>query len=218
MVVETILCWSAGKDSTATGILAKEHSVKIDEIVMVLPDPFQLELILLKKFESFMGQKVTIIPSPTYEDYFFRKKIRGNYKGSIYGFPFTIYKACARIMKWGPMQQYTKDRDCKFILGIASNETRKIIHPNESLLIKYGLNEEDAKNLCIKYGLLNPLYAHFKRLGCVRCPKQSIQALRMVKELEPEKFQWCLDNDSTSPVKFKPNKTFRECVKGFDND
>jgi len=79
-------------------------------------------------------------------------------------------------------------------------------------------NEEDAKNLCIKYGLLNPLYAHFKRLGCVRCPKQSIQALRMVKELEPEKFQWCLDNDSTSPVKFKPNKTFRECVKGFDND
>ena len=213
--METILCWSAGKDSTATAILAKLHKIRIDEIIIVLPDPFKKELELLKKFEDFMEQKVKIVPSPTFEDYFFRKKVRGAYIGSIYGFPFTIYKTCARILKWEPMQKYTKDRNCKFLLGIAKGENRKILEPNESLLIKYGLTEDDARNLCIKYGLLNPLYEYFKRLGCVRCPKQGKQALKMVKELEPEKFQWCIDHDALSPVKFKINKTFREFVSVF---
>jgi len=210
--MERILCWSTGKDSTATAILAKIHNEKVDEIITVLPDPFKAELELLSKFESFMGMKVTIVPSPTFEDYFYRKKVRGKYVGSIYGWPFTAYKTCARILKWEPMQEYCKDRDCSFLLGIAKGENRKILEPNESLLIKYGLTEDDARDLCIEYDLLNPLYKHFKRLGCVRCPKQGKAALRKVRELEPDKFQWCLDHDKESPVKFKPNKTFCEFV------
>ena len=103
--METILCWSAGKDSTATAILAKNKGVKIDEIITVMPDPFKCELDLLSKFEEFMEMKVTIVPSPTYEDYFFRKKVRGKYIGTIYGFPFTAYKTCARILKGEPMQK-----------------------------------------------------------------------------------------------------------------
>lgn len=31
-----------------------------------------------------------------------------------------------------------------------------------------------------------------------------------VKELEKEKYQWCISNDHLSPVKFKPNTTFCE--------
>jgi tRNA(Ile)-lysidine synthase TilS/MesJ len=31
--MERILCWSTGKDSTATAILAKKHGEKIDEIM-----------------------------------------------------------------------------------------------------------------------------------------------------------------------------------------
>jgi len=211
--MERILCWSTGKDSTATAILAKIYNEKIDEIITVLPDPFKEELDLLSKFESFMGMKVTIVPSPTFEDYFYRKKVRGNYVGTIYGWPFTAYKTCARILKWKPMQKYCKSRDCSFLLGIAKDENRKILEPNESLLVKYGLTEDDARELCVEHGLLNPLYNHFKRLGCVRCPKQGRDALQKVRELEPEKFQWCLDHDSESPVKFKPNKTFCDFVK-----
>lgn len=208
--METILCWSGGKDSTATAILAKNKGLKIDEIITVMPDPFKCELDFLDRFEKFIGMKVSIVPSPTYEDYFFRKKVRGKYVGTIYGFPFTAYKTCARILKWEPMQRYVKGRECKFLLGIAKGENRNILSPNESLLLQYGLTEEDAKKLCIDYGLLNPLYNYFKRLGCVRCPKQSLKALMKVKELEPEKYQWCKDHDDISPVKFKPNKTFCE--------
>lgn len=210
--MERILCWSTGKDSTATAILAKEHGEQIDEIITVLPDPFKLELELLEAFESYMGMKVTIIPSPSFDDYFYRVKVRGKYAGSIYGWPFTVYKTCARVLKWEPMQRYCNGRDCSFLLGIAKGENRKILKPNESLLIKYGYTEDDAMELCIKHGLLNPLYAHFKRLGCVRCPKQGRAALMKVRELEPEKYRWCLEHDHLSPVKFKPNATFCEFV------
>jgi len=208
--MEKILCWSTGKDSTATGILAKLYGDKIDEIITVLPDPFKTELKLVKKFENFMGMKVTIIQGPSFEDYFYRKKVRGKHIGTIYGWPFTAYKTCARILKWEPMQKHCKNRNCSFLIGIAKDENRKILNQNESLLLKYGLTEENARKLCIKYDLLNPLYNHFKRLGCVRCPKQGIQALKKVKEIEPEKFQWCLDHDYESPVTFKPGKTFHK--------
>ena len=66
--------------------------------------------------------------------------------------------------------------------------------------------------LCKKYGLLNPMYDHFKRLGCVRCPKQNRDALFKVSELEPEKYQWMLDHDHESPVTFKPGKTLTEYI------
>lgn len=90
--------------------------------------------------------KNSIIKGPTFEDYFFRKKVRGEYVGTIYGWPFTVYKACARIMKWEPMQKYCKGRDCSFLLGIAKGENRKVLAPNKSLLLKYGLTEDDARN------------------------------------------------------------------------
>ena len=216
--METMLCWSSGKDSTATGILAKLNNIKIDEIITVMPDPFSEEMCLLEKFESFMEQKVTVVIGPTFEDYFFRKKVRGKYVGTIYGWPFTAYKTCGRILKWGPMQKYLNGRDCKCLLGIATNENRNILKPNESLLIKYGYTEDDARKLCVEYDLLNPLYKHFKRLGCVRCPKQSKKALGKVKILEPKKYEWMLKNDHLSPINFRPGKTFHEFIKPKDNE
>lgn len=147
--MERILCWSTGKDSTATGILAKINNEKIDEIITVLPDPFKTELELLEKFEDFMGMKVTIVPGYSFEDYFFRKKVRGKYVGTIYGWPFTRYKTCARILKWEPMQKYCKNKKCSFLLGIAKGENRKIFKPNESLLIKYGYTEKMQKNFVL---------------------------------------------------------------------
>lgn len=211
-MTKTVLCWSAGKDSTATGILAKENGIKVDQIITVMPDPFKKELDLKSDFEDFMGMRVDMVEGPSFEDYFFMKKQRGPYVGTIYGWPFTAYKACARIMKWDPMKKHIKGRDVVFLIGIATNENRKVLEPNRSLLREFGLTEDDARNLCIDRGLLNPLYGCFKRLGCVRCPKQGRAALSKVREMEPEKFQWMIDNDDLSPVTFKPYKTFKSFV------
>lgn len=210
--MQTVLAWSTGKDSTASGILAKLHNIKIDKIVTALPDPFKEELILLEKFESFMGVPVDIVKGPTFEDFFYRVKKRGKYVGQIYGWPYTISPTCARILKWEPMAKAVEP-DAVFILGIAKGEARKVFTPNRSLLLEYGLSEEDARNLCIEYGLLNPLYSRYRRTGCVRCPKQGIEAIRKMKIYEREKFDWCVDNDSKSFVTFKPGITFSEYCK-----
>jgi len=210
VVNKTVLCWSGGKDSTATGILAKINNIKIDEIVTVMPDPFSDELTFKERFSRFMGLPINVLDSPTFEDYFNRVKTKGKHIGSIYGWPFTVYKTCARIMKWEPMQKHFKGQNVVFFLGIATGENRKILEPNRSLLIEHGLTEQDAFSLCKQHGLLNPLYDRFSRLGCVRCPKQKISALKIIKEIEPKKYKWMLENDDRSPVKFKPNKTFRE--------
>ena len=210
-----VLAWSTGKDSTASGILAKLHGIKIDQIVTALPDPFKEELILKEKFEDFMGMEVTIVEGPTFDDFFFRRKKRGKYIGQIYGWPYMISPSCARVMKWEPMAKAC-DPDTVFIIGIAKGEARNVLTPNRSLLVEYGLTEEDAKNLCIEYGLLNPLYKRYKRTGCVRCPKQGIDAIRKMKIYEPLKFQWCLDHDNESPGSFRPRITFLEYCRKYD--
>lgn len=207
--MKTVLCWSAGKDSTATGILARDNGIHIDEIVTVMPDPFKKELELKEAFEDYMGMQVTMINGPSFDDYFFMKKTRGPYVGTIYGWPFTAYKACARVMKWDPMKKHFSGKSVSFLIGIATNENRNILSPNRSLLRQFGLTEDDARALCKSKGLLNPLYEHFKRMGCVRCPKQGRYALDKVRELEPEKFKWMIENDDKSPVTFKPYRSFK---------
>ena len=156
---------------------------------------------------------VTILKGPSFDDYFWRKKVRGPHKGTIYGWPFMAYRTCARIMKWEPMQKYAKQQgEHKFLLGIAKGEGRNILAPNESLLLRYGLTQDNAVSLCKAHDLLHPLYEYFKRLGCVRCPKQGRIALRKVAKLEPEKWAWMLKHDKDSPVMFRPGKTLREYI------
>jgi tRNA(Ile)-lysidine synthase TilS/MesJ len=207
------LAWSRGKDSTATAILAKEHDLKLDKIVTVMPDPFKREKKFVKKFEDKIGIDVTVIDGPKFEDYFFMKKTsKSKYEGTIYGWPFTAYKTCARVMKWQPMKLWAKKQtdEVKFILGIAYGENRNIQTGDMSYLKHLKYTEKMCYKLCEEHDLLNPLYKYFDRLGCVRCPKQHLDSLRIIKELEPEKWKWCLDHDHMSPVRFKPDYTFKE--------
>lgn len=219
--MKTVLACSLGKDSIASGIVSKLNGDRIDKIITVQPDPFKGELEIARDFEDFMGIKIEFIECPSFEDYFFTKKVRGNYKGTIYGWPFTAYKACARVMKWDPMAKWQRKqsgKDIQWIVGIGSDETQRKLHKDaRSVLIENNITTSEARKICEEHGLLNPLYGHFKRTGCVRCPKQGRAALEKVRELEPEKFKWMWDNDSLSPVGFKPTKngsiSFRDYIR-----
>ena len=214
------LAWSGGKDSTASLILAIEHSLPLDEIVTVIPDPFGLEMDFLRRVESWAGMPIRVLDGPSFDDYFFTVKQKGSHAGTIYGWPFTVFKTCARILKWEPMDDYAQEIETAFIIGIAADERGRLEsleQPNRSYLAELGYTQKMARDLCESRGLLNPLYQYFARLGCVRCPKQSDVALRRVKELEPEKWQWCLDNDVLSPVSFRPDgRTFRDVARAIE--
>jgi 3'-phosphoadenosine 5'-phosphosulfate sulfotransferase (PAPS reductase)/FAD synthetase len=214
-----IIAFSGGKDSTATIILAKKHGLPMDEIVTVMPDPFKRHEEFISRVGEFAGLPVKVLEGPSFEDYFFTKKTkRSKHPGTFYGWPMAAYKTCSRVMKWDVMRAYIDSQeDTAFILGIAADEQTRLdalIAPNRSYLQEFGVTEKQATKLCKEYGLLNPLYKYFSRLGCVRCPKQTINALRKVRELEPEKWRWCKENDHLSPVSFRSDgRTFADIAK-----
>lgn len=216
------LSCSGGKDSVASLILAIENNLPLDEVVMCVPDPFRLELDFIKKLESFCGMPINIIPGPKFEEFFFRVKVFGANAGGIYGWPKMYQRACSRMLKWEPQEKWREGNpDTIAIVGIAADEKARLKGlkgtGDISYLAKYGLTQKDSRQLCEDYDLLNPLYEWLPRVGCVRCPKQPDIALRRVRELEPEKWQWCIENDPLSPVSFKPDgRTFIQCARAIE--
>ena len=94
-IMKHILSWSGGKDSTASGILAKERNLPIDGIITVMPDPFKLEYEFMERFQEYMQIPVTVVEGPTFDDYFFTVKTdKAKHAGIIYGWPMTTRKAC----------------------------------------------------------------------------------------------------------------------------
>lgn len=217
-----VLAWSRGKDSTASGILAKIHRLPIDAIITVMPDPYQLETEkdFIPRFEDFMQMPVEVIPGPMFEDFFFRVKVRGANKGGIYGWPKMYQRACSNFLKWKPEACWKEaNPDTISIVGIAADEKERLEGLRKtgdiSYLAQHGYTQAMARALCEEYGLLHPIYQFSPRLGCVRCPKQRIRTLQYTRMLEPEKWQWMLLNDCLSPVAFRPDYTLQELEERF---
>lgn len=218
--MKTIISFSGGKDSTATIILAKIHGLPMDEIITVAPDPFKKHTEFIQRVEEFAEMPIKVLDGPSFEDYFFTKKTnRSKWPGTIQGWPMTIGKRCARVMKWDVQKEYFKKvGGHQSVVGIAADEIFRLEGLYKTGGVSYlddcGYDQDMALELCKEFGLLNPLYEHFSRLGCVRCPKQSLIALRKVCKLEPEKWQWCKANDHLSPVSFRADgRTFSQIAK-----
>ena len=181
-----IASWSGGKDSTANIILAHEHGEPLDLIIFseVMFDekisgelPEQMRFIhdnAIPVFESW-GYKVEILHAEkTFLDCFFHIPTKGKHVGTgcYKGFMMTGHCDTQRDCKLKPikkfMKQFDKNEICQYI-GIAIDEPRRLARLDEtqiSLLQKYEYTEQDAKELCEKYGLLSPIYQFTKRGGC----------------------------------------------------
>lgn len=67
-------------------------------------------------------------------------------------------------------------------VGIATDEPRRLARlegtNKVSLLARYGIDEEKAKDICKAHGLLSPIYDITNRNGCFFCPNASLSELR----------------------------------------
>lgn len=236
-----IISFSGGKDSCATVILAHQNHIPIDAIVFseVLFDkgvsgewPEHLTFIKEVCFPTFekWGYPCMVLHSDkTYLDFFYQRRKKGKNEGKRIGFPMA--DCCnVKYCKLQPMKAYlqaVKKQDTDFVeyVGIAIDEPNRLQrlknHKNKkSLLEQFQYTEEMAKNLCLQYDLLSPIYSHAKRSGCWFCPNQTIEQLRFLyttrKDLW-EKLEELEQEENLVGKKFhsRANQSIRDYRKRF---
>jgi len=207
--MRTVCCWSGGKDSTATIIVAHELGMQIDEIICaeVMFDkkrgisgenPEHIRFMKEKAIPLFVswGYKVTILRSDVnYLDVFHTRiknaRIHKEHEGMKRGFPLP---ACSirRDCKLKPVNEYLKTLGSDVIqyVGICIDEPLRLksMHLDKnkaSLLELQGYTEQMARDKCLEYDLLSPTYEYSNRGGCWMCPFAKEAEHRAIRQLEP---------------------------------
>ncbi len=195
---------SFGKDSLATLLLAKEYGEPLDEAVYceVMFDrnvsgevPEHRDFIYDKAIPALerMGVKIVVLRSgKTYMDLFTGRVTRGPKKGMVRSFPICGRCAIQRDSKVRPIERYKKTLPPGTVqyIGIAKDEQDRLLRLDGarkiSLLDKYNFTEQDAKKLCLRAGLLSPVYEFTDRGGCWFCPNAKTQELRHLYDRHPD--------------------------------
>jgi len=74
-------------------------------------------------------------------------------------------------------------------------------------LKEWGWDNSKTRKVCKEYGLLNPLYKTFDRLGCYPCPKQPQCALKAIQRGWPSLWNIIKQLEKISPTGFGLNDT-----------
>lgn len=221
---------SFGKDSIAAILLAKEHDEPLDEAVYceVMFDkdvsgevPEHRDFIYETAIPALerMGVKVVVLRSEqTYVGLFTGQVTRGTRKGMVRSFPLCGKCVIQRDCKMKPIRQYQKSLppDTVRYVGIAKDEQDRLLRLEGgcvSLLDKYNFTEQDAKKLCLRAGLLSPVYDFTDRGGCWFCPNAKQDELRHLYDHHPDLWARMLElqaipNKATE--KFNRTQTFAD--------
>lgn len=204
--MEHVASCSFGKDSLAQILIALEKGEPLDRVlyceVMFTKEisgeiPEHREFIYKKAIPALekQGTAVDIVRADhTFLDCFFhiiseRSKKRA---GKFVGFPLCMACIIGRDCKLKALKKFQKEnypKDTKYYLGIASDEQKRLdrLQPDQiSLLAKYDIKEQQAKEICNKYDLLSPMYEFSNRGGCWFCPNAKDQEWRHLREFHRE--------------------------------
>lgn len=215
-----VLFCSGGKDSVASAILAKIHNEPLDAVVFceVMFDeetsgehPLHIEFVN-NKLRPWVEQNlkvpfITLRSDKTYVSLF--KHINGK-KNKTSGFPIPGMCAINSRCKMRPIRQFRKDNNIELeYVGIAVDEPIRLARLTEnkvSLLAKYNYTEAMAKELCISYDLLSPIYGICKRNGCWFCMNCNDRHWMDMIENYPHLFNKLIELENTHPIRC------RECL------
>jgi 3'-phosphoadenosine 5'-phosphosulfate sulfotransferase (PAPS reductase)/FAD synthetase len=200
-----VVSLSGGKDSTAMLLMMLDHGERIDDVVYFdtcweFPEMEQH----INKLERDTGIKITRLKPPKPFDYYLLEHIitRGKHTGQKgYGFARPHARWCTTI-KTNTIDKYINGDVIKCI-GIAADEQRRaksFRYP----LIEWGITEKDALQYCYERGYTwGGLYEHKKRVSCWCCPLQSINDLRVLRNIHPELFSRLLEMEKHSCNTFR---------------
>ena len=226
---------SFGKDSLAGILLAKEHGDPLDEAVYceVMFDenisgevPEHRDFIYGTAIPALerMGVKVVVLHSQqTYVGLFTGRITRGPKKGMVRSFPICGKCAVQRDCKMKPIRQYQKflPPDTVRYVGIAKDEQERLMRLGGgcvSLLEKYNFTEQDARELCLRAGLLSPVYEFTNRGGCWFCPNAKKAELRHLYDHHPDLWNRMLELQAIpgkASEKFNRTQTFADIDEQF---
>lgn len=232
---------SFGKDSVATVILAHIHKEPIDEIIFseVMFDkdisgehPLHVDFIYKKAIPVFeeWGYKVKILRSEkNYLDCFFNvcgERAKAERVGKIRGFPIAFKCKINSDCKVSPIKKYLKQQNNVVqYVGIAIDEPerlKRLENTNKvSLLAKYGYTERMAKELCVEYGLLSPIYEVASRQGCWFCPNARTKELFYIKNNYSHlwgKLKELSKTENLVTKKFNRTETFEELEQRLEEE
>lgn len=230
-----VVSWSSGKDSTATIVLAHEHGIPIDLIIISLmwfdkerriyaEYPEVVEWIFnhaIPLFESW-GYKVKVLTSERDYVYYFNHIIENS------DHPERNGKKAAFLMggkcymnreKVNPIRKYLRElkRDYELYVGIAIDEPDRLERAHRkgqiSLLEKFNVKESGTYEILKPYSLLSPTYKFAKRGGCWFCPNQGIKELARLKVKHPQlwaELEIFAKSENKVSEAFRYNKTFWE--------
>ena len=134
-----------------------------------------------------------------------------------------------RECKMKPIHDYYKQfkgREVTQYVGIAIDEPKRLARLSKngkiskvSLLEKYGYTEDMARDKCLEYGLLSPIYRDGTRGGCWFCPSARIKHLAKFKIVHSDLWNELIRLSKTPNLcsyGFKYGKTVQEIDERLD--
>lgn len=200
---EWSICWSGGKDSTATVILCHEYNIPIKEIIYVrmmydentpATIPVMTDFVdkAQKVFEGW-GYKVRIEYGIETASNIAHKRFKRSKYPERNGKQYGVMGFMRGICKFTDVKQRTIRKlalsDYQMI-GYAADETERLKlldDKKQSIMVTLNISESEAFDICKRYNLLSPLYElGLGRDGCWFCPNAKTKEREMLRRDFPE--------------------------------
>lgn len=171
---------SYGKDSIAMLEIIKRHDMPLDRIIHVeimatktipadLPPMVEFKAKADKIIKERYGIVVEHIQAPfSYQEYFYKKAVKGKYCGNIHGFPMAYKRAawCNKRLKIEPLLKVQKGNIA--YVGIAVDEPNRFGNLSADIvspLVEHDVTEAECRRICEELNLLSPIYTQASRGG-----------------------------------------------------
>lgn len=192
--MERWICWSGGKDSTASIIICWRLGIPIKGVVFseVMfsheknisgENPVHIDWIYnvaIPIIENVFGYKVVILRDKSDYAQEFNHLVKGSKKhpernGKKSGFFIGGMCAGNDRLKMRPLRKFFKERgECEQIVGIAADEPKRLARLKKgkrSVLAEQCIVEQKTYAICREYNLLSPIYGTVNRGGVLVLPE-----------------------------------------------